>query len=966
MHSQVAKAWGNALPTDEWHRIEAVMAAFEDAWQFKSRPSITDFLANDGGNRLAILVELVHTDLEYQLKSNEPIRVEKYFSAFPELESNRDVALELVLAELELRRREYPDFPLDEYRRRFPQFADEIAKHLSDPSTRLNADRPAQFVGNDIGSAKTSTQPSVAPVDLTRNETGLAIPAPPFGSPAGYVLLDEIGRGGMGVVHRARDVAIGREIAIKILSDQFAPGSDAASRFVEEARITGQLQHPGIPAVHQAGELPDGRPFLAMKLIKGRTLDRLLKERSDPSVDHGRFLAIFEAIGQAVGYAHAHKIIHRDLKPQNVMVGAFGEVQVMDWGLAKVAGQSDGEPHGKAGVKPGTAIHVARGVDEMTRAGSVLGTPAYMPPEQAIGATDQIDARSDVFGLGAILCVILTGRPPFVGTDAESTRQLAAKGRLESAFAQLDAIGADPELVALCKQCLSVEKTDRPADAGEVALAVANLRSAAEERARTADLDRRAAAVRAAEDRKRRRVVAVASWVVAAVLAIGTGVSLWQARRAELARDDAVVETDNARIAEGKAKAAREDADREKDQAVRQEKAATTTTEFLKSVLLLSSAQGQLSASGQANPNLTLKETLRLAAKMIEGRFNDQPLIEAELRGTIGLAMDRIGAYSEAEPHARTALMLRERELGPDHLETLKSAYNLSIVYNHLGQNDKSVPLMRRVARGREQQLGPDHADALFAQIQLGYQLTIHRKLDEAEPLLLRVRDSSERTLGRDHYHTLLATYCLGLLHHCADRYERAEPYFKRAIDGFDRLLGPEHPDGIESVSLLGIDYMRRGMMVQAGPLLERVSQVRDKTLGPKHPTSLYSAIYLAFYYDENSRNLEANPLWLRVHANRDILPEWILNSWMPHWAQVRVGSQLLAEKKYEEAERTIVAGYQAMISKEPSRNAILGTIDYLVVLYSETGRPDEAAKWQAERAKSLDRETASPPRIVK
>ena len=102
------------------------------------------------------------------------------------------------------------------------------------------------------------------------------------------------------------------------------------------------------------------------------------------------------------------------------------------------------------------------------------------------------------------------------------------------------------------------------------------------------------------------------------------------------------------------------------------------------------------------------------------------------------------------------------------------------------------------------------------------------------------------------------------------------------------------------------------------------------------------------------------------MYANRDILPEWIVNSWMPHWAQVRVGSQLLAEKKYEDAELMIVAGYHAMIPKEPSRNAILGAIDYLVVLYSETGRPDEATKWQAERAKYLDRKVAPPPRIVK
>ncbi len=382
-------------------------------------------------------------------------------------------------------------------------------------------------------SHNTLAQSSAPSNDTSRTESDFAIPSPPTGSPAGYLLLDEIGRGGMGVIHRARDVALGREVAIKILADQLPPRSAAALRFVEEARITGQLQHPGIPAVHQVGELPDGRPYLAMKLIQGRTLDELLKARSDSTVDHGRFLAIFEAICQAVGYAHASKVIHRDLKPQNIMVGEFGEVQVMDWGLAKAVRTSTGRPHEDADEPAETKIQIARGMDEMTRAGSVLGTPAYMPPEQAIGAIDQIDARSDVFGLGGILSVILTGRPPFVGTDMESTRQLAAQGKLEAAFAQLDQIGAAPELVALCKRCLSVDKADRPDHAGEVAQTVANLRSAAEERARTAELDQRALTVRAVEDRKRRLVVTLATGIVAAVLVIGTGVSLWQARRAD-------------------------------------------------------------------------------------------------------------------------------------------------------------------------------------------------------------------------------------------------------------------------------------------------------------------------------------------------------------------------------------------------------------------------------------------------
>jgi serine/threonine protein kinase len=159
-------------------------------------------------------------------------------------------------------------------------------------------------------------------------------------NPPGYELIDEIGHGGMGTVYRARDTALDRDVAVKLLSERYPADSPAAPRFLGEARITGQLQHPGIPAVHQVGTLADGRPFLAMKLIKGSTLEAILKQRTGPAFDRGWLLAIFEAVCQAVGYAHAHRVIHRDLKPTNVMVGAFGEVQVMDWGLAKVL---DGE-----------------------------------------------------------------------------------------------------------------------------------------------------------------------------------------------------------------------------------------------------------------------------------------------------------------------------------------------------------------------------------------------------------------------------------------------------------------------------------------------------------------------------------------------------------------------------------------------------------------------------------------------
>jgi tetratricopeptide (TPR) repeat protein len=364
-----------------------------------------------------------------------------------------------------------------------------------------------------------------------------------------YELGEEIARGGMGIVYRAIDTAFGREVAVKVLQEQPDSTSSAARRFADEARITGQLQHPAIPPAHDLGVLPDGRLFLAMKLIRGRTLDDLLKGRADLSADRGRYVAVFEQVCQALAYAHAHHVIHRDLKPANIMVGNFGDVQVMDWGLAKVLDPGVAEIDDPEATSGASELRTPPEADEgVTRPGSFLGTPAFMPPEQALGMVQKIGYRSDVFGQGAVLAVILTGKPPFAEGSAETARMRAAQGKMDECFARLDACGADPELVALCKRCLCPDPAGRPADAGAVAQAVAELRQAADERARRAELERvqaegekAAAELQAAEQRKRRRVTRVLAAVIGLLLIIGTGAAIalaaWALASAERARE---------------------------------------------------------------------------------------------------------------------------------------------------------------------------------------------------------------------------------------------------------------------------------------------------------------------------------------------------------------------------------------------------------------------------------------------
>jgi eukaryotic-like serine/threonine-protein kinase len=364
-----------------------------------------------------------------------------------------------------------------------------------------------------------------------------------------YQILGEIARGGMGSVLRARDPHLGRDLALKVLLDHHRDRSDLVGRFVEEAQICGQLQHPGVVPVHELGTLADHRPFFAMKLVKGQTLTALLAERSCPANDLPRFLTIFEAICQTMAYAHARGVIHRDLKPSNVMVGSFGEVQVMDWGLAKVLPR-EGQPSREHATPPVNATVVAtvrtKGDSDLSQAGSVLGTPAYMAPEQARGETEAIDRRADIFALGSILCEILTGAPAFSGGSSIEVLRAAGRADTASAMVRLEQCGADLELLALARDCLAALAKDRPADAGVVAARLTAYLAGVQERLREAELSRAAESARAvealakaaAERRARRLTGALAATVLFAGVLGGAG---W--RWVELQRLQRVRET---------------------------------------------------------------------------------------------------------------------------------------------------------------------------------------------------------------------------------------------------------------------------------------------------------------------------------------------------------------------------------------------------------------------------------------
>jgi tetratricopeptide (TPR) repeat protein len=264
-----------------------------------------------------------------------------------------------------------------------------------------------------------------------------------------------------------------------------------------------------------------------MKLIQGQTLAELLRQRPSPAHELPRFITVFGQLCQAVAYAHSRGVLHRDLKPSNVMVGAFGEVQVMDWGLAKRLGKERAAAALPAEEMSPLATVRSASADRSTQTGDVLGTPAYMAPEQARGEIDQLDERADVFGLGAMLCVLLTGKPPYLGSSSREVHPLAARGALEGAYARLDACGADPELVALARACLAPEPAQRPRHAGVVADAVATYQTQVQEKLRQAEMAQAQAQVQAREERKRRRLTVALALLLLVLLGSGGGVAWW-------------------------------------------------------------------------------------------------------------------------------------------------------------------------------------------------------------------------------------------------------------------------------------------------------------------------------------------------------------------------------------------------------------------------------------------------------
>ena len=282
------------------------------------------------------------------------------------------------------------------------------------------------------------------------------------GSDEKYLIAGEIARGGMGIILNALDTDIRREVAMKVITGGIASSTAAVERFIEEVQVQGQLEHPHICPVHELGTDSGGKVYFTMKMVKGSSLAETIKEEQEKHlepIDARRItelLGMFMKICDGIDYAHSKGVIHRDLKPGNIMVGDFGEVYVMDWGLAKIVDRDD--------THKNSLVITDRQENEdtmKTMSGSIVGTPAYMPPEQARGLVDEMDERSDIYSLGALLYELLILEPPYIGSNLWEILAQVCKESPELPSERNPWRGIPSELDSIVMKCMAPDKEDR-------------------------------------------------------------------------------------------------------------------------------------------------------------------------------------------------------------------------------------------------------------------------------------------------------------------------------------------------------------------------------------------------------------------------------------------------------------------------------------------------------------------------
>ncbi len=760
-----------------------------------------------------------------------------------------------------------------------------------------------------------------------------------------YVHEGEIGRGGMGAVLRVFDQHLRRRLAMKVAHarsrEQETPSpqrvSPSLARFLEEAQVTSQLEHPGVVPVHELGLDENHRIFFTMRLVRGRSLKELLplvrEQREGWTLT--RALGVLLKVCETMSYAHDRGVIHRDLKPSNVMVGRYGEVYVMDWGLARIIGRPDLHdlrPAAEEASSIRTDLREVRESQEdsplVTLDGSVIGTPAYMSPEQAAGRVVEVDRRSDVYTLGAMLYHLLTGQPPYLKPGSRLSPHTILALVLNARPTPIHDLAPQvpAELAAICERAMAREASERYADMSALA---EDLRAYLEGRVVHAYETGATAELRKWVRRNKGLASAIAAAVLIAVLGL-SGVGYVEAKGRDL------VEQKNVQLtsALGLARSSQARAERE----------SRTAEEVVGFLTGLFSQQDPSLARGRVT---TVAEALDSAGSRIWTELEGQPLVRARLMGTLATVYRSLGQLERARSLGQESLELFRSTVGPEDPTTWGATALLGKVLKDDARLDEAEPLIVQALERRKAALGLEHRDTLDSQDDLADLRLRQGQLEQALTLQGESLELRERLFGPADAGTVVAKVRMAAVQRDRGNLEQAAALAQEVLRIREVDPGPDHPETLVTMSNLAAVFRQLGRLEEALPLYERVLETRSRILPPNHPEILLAEHRLAVVlYESGQREAGEKRLGVAFPRSRIALGD-------RHPATLETARDLarMAQQRGASAEGIgILEGLVGSALDEPIRGEprLAECLALLVELHVGEGHADDARDFAA------------------